>query len=74
MPLDPWREGRPDVPAYENPSIPHGLSLIEAPLVVASDEDLRGYGRLVGDPAECEIEIVRWPAQGWRRVDPDCGD
>ena len=33
-----------------------------------------GYGRLVDDPDACEIEIVRWPAQGWRPVDADSGD
>ena len=25
-------------------------------------------------PAACTIEIVRWPAQGWRAVDEDSGD
>jgi len=46
----------------------------ETPLVVASDASLAGYGRLVDDPAACEIEIVRWPAQGWRPVDTNSGD
>src|SRR6202021_1644466 len=46
----------------------------ETPLVVASDRALAGYGRLVDDPAACEIEIVRWPAQGWRPVDENSGD
>jgi len=46
----------------------------ETPLVVASDSTLAGYGRLVDDPAKCEIEIVRWPAQGWRPVDENSGD
>ena len=46
----------------------------ETPLVVASDRSLAGYGRLVADPASCEIEIVRWPAQGWRPVDANSGD
>jgi ureidoglycolate lyase len=46
----------------------------ETPLVVASDSTLAGYGQLVDDPATCEIEIVRWPAQGWRPVDENSGD
>jgi ureidoglycolate lyase len=46
----------------------------EAPLVVASDLSLAGLGALVDDPAACEIEIVRWPAQGWRPVDGGSGD
>ncbi len=46
----------------------------ETPIVVATDENLKGYGHLVDDPAQCTIEIVRWPAQGWRPVDLNSGD
>jgi hypothetical protein len=28
----------------------------------------------VQNPESCQIEIVRWPAQGWRPVDSDSGD
>jgi hypothetical protein len=38
----------------------------ETPLVAASDASLAGYGCLVDDPRTFPIEIVRWPAQGWR--------
>jgi ureidoglycolate lyase len=48
--------------------------LHEAPLVVATDASLAGYGCLVDDPAAFPIEIVRWPAQGWRPVDENSGD
>jgi ureidoglycolate lyase len=44
------------------------------PLVVATDASLRGYGQLVDRPASFPIEIVRWPAQGWRPVDENSGD
>jgi ureidoglycolate lyase len=46
----------------------------DAPLVAASDAALKGYGRLVDDPQACKIEIVRWPAQGWRAIDANTGD
>ena len=46
----------------------------EAPLVAASDESLEGYGRLVREPRSFPIEIVRWPAQGWRPIDQNSGD
>ncbi|HLJ21848.1 MAG TPA: ureidoglycolate lyase [Stellaceae bacterium] len=46
----------------------------ETPVVAATDESLRGYGRLVDDPEEFPIEIVRWPAQGWRPGDANSGD
>jgi hypothetical protein len=44
------------------------------PVVAATDESLAGYGRLVDDPAQCRVEIVRWPAQGHRPIDADTGD
>ncbi|MGI9319279.1 MAG: ureidoglycolate lyase [bacterium] len=50
------------------------LDLCEVPLVEATDESVDGYGRLVDDPEGCDIEIVRWPAQGWRQVDVGTGD
>ena len=46
----------------------------DTPLVVASEASLAGYGYLVDDPQACEIEIVRWPAQGWRAIDANSGD
>ena len=46
----------------------------ETPLVVATDESLKGYGCLVDDPRTFPIEIVRWPAQGWRPIDANSGD
>ena len=46
----------------------------EAPLVAATDASLAGLGALVDDPHAFPIEIVRWPAQGWRPVDAGSGD
>jgi ureidoglycolate lyase len=46
----------------------------ETPLVAATPQSLDGYGALVDDPAAFPIEIVRWPAQGWRPVDEGSGD
>ncbi|MEQ8357164.1 MAG: ureidoglycolate lyase [Kiloniellaceae bacterium] len=54
----------------EKPSLP----LHQVPLIVASDDSVEGYGSLVEDPDCFDIEIVRWPAQGWRPVDEDTGD
>ena len=54
----------------EKPSLP----LHTVPLVVATEKSVDGYGFLVDDPEQCDIEIVRWPAQGWRPVDEDSGD
>jgi len=47
---------------------------VTLPIVDATDATLAGYGRLVDDPSQVEIEITRWPAAGWRPVDDDCGD
>ena len=44
------------------------------PVVAASPESLAGYGRLVDDHKTADIEIVTWPAPGWRPVDPGTGN
>ena len=46
----------------------------ETPLIAASADSLAGYGRLVDNPREFPIEIVPWPAQGWRPIDENTGD
>jgi ureidoglycolate lyase len=46
----------------------------ETSLVAATNENLEGYGCLVSEPRSFPIEIVRWPAQGWRPVDQNSGD
>lgn len=60
---------------YLNPQIASGLQQIVIPTVIATESTLERYGSLVNnDYREHPIEIVRWPAQGWRQVDEDCGD
>lgn len=61
-------------PDYLNPDLPAGLTRVDIPVLDATPSALEGYGHLVDDPQDCRIEIVRWPAQGWRPVDLDCGD
>jgi hypothetical protein len=61
-------------PDYLDPALPAGLGRVRMPVVEATAESLDGYGLLIDDPERCEIEIVRWPAQGSRPVDPDSGD
>lgn len=56
--------------AAEKPS----LDLHRVPLIEATQETVEGYGYLVDDPDDCDVEIVQWPAAGWRPVDPDTGD
>ena len=59
---------------YLNPQLPSGLSRVSMPVVDATAQSLVGYGRLVDDPGDCAIEIVRWPPRGTRPVDADTGD
>lgn len=56
--------------ASEKPSLP----LVSVPLIEARDDTVKAYGCLVDDPSAFSIEIVRWPAQGWRPVDDGTGD
>jgi ureidoglycolate hydrolase len=59
---------------YLNPDLPPGLNRVTMTIVNATSESLQGYGRLVDDPSRCQLEIVRWPAQGTRLIDADSGD
>ena len=59
---------------YLNPALRAGLSRVRMRVVDATPQALVRYGRLVDDPDACPIEITRWPALGWRPVDPDTGD
>jgi hypothetical protein len=61
-------------PDYLNPEVPPGIRRVRIPTVMATAENLKDFGRLVENPDQEKIEIVRWPATGWRPVDPDCGD
>src|SRR2546423_6348604 len=63
-----------DPPDYLDPEIPSEALLHEVPLLRASDVTLAGYGRLVQSAEAQPIEIVRWPAPGWRPVDTDSGN
>ncbi len=59
---------------YLAPDVPPRLPWHEVPLVRADADSVAPFGRLVDDPDACEIEIVQWPAQGWRPVDAGSGD
>ena len=59
---------------FLNPQLPAQLPTVLMPIVEATDASLEGFGRLVADPDQCNVEIVRWPAQGTRPVDEDTGD
>jgi len=47
---------------------------IEIPLIEATNQNLKGYGYLVNDYDQCEIEIVTWPKQGWRNIEEGTGN
>lgn len=56
--------------ASSKPSLPWH----EVPLIRATENSVQGYGCLVDDPDTFEIEITRWPQQGWRPIDEGTGD
>ena len=60
-------------PNYLNPDVPRGMRRVTMPVVDATEDNLIGFGALVDDPHGSRIEIVRWPAPGWRPVDTDSG-
>jgi hypothetical protein len=59
---------------YLNPALPAGLRRVTMPVVDATPETLKGYGKLVANPDDCAIEIVQWRAAGSRPIDAGTGD
>jgi hypothetical protein len=59
---------------YLNPALPQGLRRVAMPVIDATPATLTGYGKLVSDPGECQIEIVQWPAVGSRPIDQGTGN
>jgi ureidoglycolate lyase len=59
---------------YLNPVVPAGLRLVEAPVIRATEESLKGYGEIVRDPHRHRVEIVTWPSRGWRQLDAGTGN
>ena len=47
---------------YLNPNLSAGLPRVSMPVIDASTESLQGYGYLIDNPADCKLEIVRWPS------------
>jgi len=64
----------PGKPDYLNPGIPANLPRVRIPVIDGTPDSLRGYGELIDAPDARKVEIVRWPAKGWRPVDLDSGD
>ena len=50
------------------------VRLVDVPLVRATGESLKGFGEIVRDPATHRVEIVPWPVQGHRTLDPGTGN
>ena len=61
-------------PDLLNSGLPENLKRVQIPTVDATPDSLDGYGFLVDSPEDIQIEIERWPAQGWRPVDLNTGN
>jgi len=53
--------------------------VVDVPLELATDQSLKGYGRIIHSKDEISVsngnfEIKPWPVQGWRKLDPGTGD
>ncbi len=59
---------------YMKPDVPSELPWFEIPVVKATPESLQGYGMMVNDYNYFPIEILPWPAPGWRQLDPGTGN
>ena len=64
---------------FANPELPHGLAVVDVPLLPATDENLEGFGFVLHSEDQCTVEkgtfeITPWPTTGWRSLDPETGD
>jgi len=50
------------------------ISIVDVPLRLATPEALEGFGRIVTSFDQADVDIVTWPAQGWRPVEPGTGN
>lgn len=53
---------------FSNPELPHGLHVVDVPLVEATDEALEGFGCIIHSADERTVEkgnfeILPWPVQ-----------
>ncbi len=48
--------------------------LVHVPVVKATEETVKGYGRIVYDKDTATVDIVTWPTLGWRKVVPGTGN
>ena len=59
---------------YLSPDVPGELPWLDIPVRDATAENLKGFGFLVDDYQNFAVEIVQWPAAGWRQIDAGTGD
>jgi hypothetical protein len=64
---------------FSKPQLPEGLTIMDVPLLEATDENLKGLGKVLHSADECTVEkgtfeICTWPQPGWRKLDPNTGD
>ena len=49
-------------------------TIFEIPLIEATEKSLEGYGNLIDNFDNCQIQITQWPKEGWREIDQGTGD
>ena len=64
---------------FRAPKLAKGLAVQDVPLVLATDQAMEGFGKVISSPDDITVangnfEIVKWPVQGFRQLDPGTGD
>ena len=49
-------------------------TIFEIPLIEATEKSLEGYGNLIENFDNYDIQITQWPKQGWREIDQGTGN
>ncbi|KAK3604361.1 hypothetical protein CHS0354_000921 [Potamilus streckersoni] len=59
--------------SYDDAFDPKYGTPFEVPIILATEESLKGYGKIVSDFDQEQVEITPWPVSGWRKLCPNTG-
>lgn len=60
-------------PSYDDAHDPKYGDPYKVSMVIADENSLKGYGKIVTDYEKTEVEITPWPVSGWRQLYPGTG-
>eukprot|EP00943_MAST-04B_sp_MAST-4B-sp1_P004125 g4125.t1 len=59
---------------FRSPTLKANLKIVDIPIELADSVNILPFGALINNKDDCKVEIVPWPTNGWRKLDPGTGD